>query len=82
MRKKTAMTAARLEGVEVGPRVELDPFVGFELFKEDFVSVEGRLSPNGEIVQAHGPIIRLYDVSYPPSAAGVEARCTLRWLIA
>ena len=75
-------TAAHLEGVEVGFRVKLDPFVGFELFKEDLVSVEGCLSPDGEVVQAHGPIIRLSGVSYFPSAAGVEARRTLRWLIA
>jgi hypothetical protein len=36
-----------LEGVEVGPRVKLDAFVGSELFEKDLVSVEGCLCPDG-----------------------------------
>lgn len=39
--------ATHLEGVEVGPRVKFDAFVGFELFKEDLVSVEWCLGPYG-----------------------------------
>lgn len=37
----------RLEGVEVGLNVKFYTFVGSELFKEDLVSIEGRLCPDG-----------------------------------
>ena len=37
----------RFEGVEVRLNVKLYTFVGSELFKEDFVSIEGCLRPDG-----------------------------------